>query len=255
MRRDLEEMITTARAAGLYVNLITSGLGLTRDRLAALVKAGLDHIQLSFQDAQEASANDFAGIPAHAHKLRVASWIREHRIAFTVNIVVHRRNIARLADDIQLAEQLHADKLEIANVQYYGWALRNRDQLLPSLDQLRASLPIIEAARARLAGKMRIDYVLPDYYAKYPKACMGGWGRSLMLIDPAGRCHALPFCACHSGTCFSQHPRPHTPRNLGTFAAFSAFSRRSLDAGTLQLLRTQKHRLRRMSLPGPAARR
>jgi pyrroloquinoline quinone biosynthesis protein E len=193
LRRDLEELIATARGSGLYVNLITSGLGLTRRRLEALIAAGTDHVQLSFQDCEPDAANRYAGTPAHAQKLRVAEWIREHRIAFTMNLVVHRQNIDRLPEMIRLAEQLRADKLEIANVQYYGWALRNRAELLPSREQLRASLPIVEEARMRLAGIMRIDYVLPDYYAKYPKACMGGWGRSLMLIDHAG--YAMP---CHS---------------------------------------------------------
>lgn len=193
LRRDAEQLVRAGREAGLYVNIITSGLGLTQERLRALVEAGLDHIQLSFQDSEEAQANIFAGIRGHAQKLRVAEWIREHRLAFTVNIVVHRRNIDRLEEMIRFAEQLRADKLEIANVQYYGWALRNRSALLPSLEQLRSSLPVIEAARTRLSGVMRIDYVLPDYYAKYPKPCMGGWGLSLMLIDPAGR--AMP---CHS---------------------------------------------------------
>lgn len=193
LRRDAEHLVRAGRESGLYVNLITSGLGLTSERLGLLVAAGLDHIQLSFQDSEEAQANTFAGTRAHAKKLRVAGWVRNHRIAFTVNLVVHRQNIDRLEELIGFAEQLKADKLEIANVQYYGWALRNQVALLPSREQLRASLPVIEAARARLSGKMRIDYVLPDYYAKYPKPCMGGWGHSLMLIDPAGR--AMP---CHS---------------------------------------------------------
>lgn len=193
LRRDVEQLIVAARTHGLYVNLITSGLGLTRRRLEALVAAGLDHIQLSFQDCEQEQANIYAGTPAHAQKLRVAEWIHEHRIAFTVNLVVHRQNIERLPEMILFAEQLHADKLEIANVQYYGWALQNRAELLPSREQLSASLPIVEQARTRLAGNMRIDYVLPDYYAKYPKACMGGWGKNLMLIDPAG--FAMP---CHS---------------------------------------------------------
>ncbi len=193
LRRDVEQLIAAARSRGLYVNLITSGLGLTQGRLNALVTAGLDHIQLSFQDCEPEQGNLFAGTPAHAQKLRVAEWIREHRIAFTVNLVVHRQNIDRLPEMIRFAEQLRAGKLEIANVQYYGWAVENRAELLPSREQLRASLPIIEEARTRLAGSMRIDYVLPDYYAKYPKACMGGWGRSLLLIDPAG--FAMP---CHS---------------------------------------------------------
>jgi PqqA peptide cyclase len=193
LRRDAEQLVRAGRESGLYINLVTSGFGLTRDRLRALVEAGLDHIQLSFQDAEELSANIFAGTKAHAQKLRVAGWIREHRIAFTVNIVVHRHNIDRLDDIFRFAEQIKPDKVEIANVQYYGWAIPNQADLLPSREQLRSSLAVIEAARARLAGITRIDYVLPDYYAKYPKPCMGGWGRNMLLIDPAGR--ALP---CHS---------------------------------------------------------
>jgi PqqA peptide cyclase len=192
-RSDAAELVGAGRRAGLYVNLITSGLGLTRERLQQLIEAGLDHIQLSFQDDVETSANLFAGTRAHAYKLRVAEWIQEHRIAFTVNIVVHRGNIDRLEDLIAFAERLRADKLEIANTQYYGWALKNRAQLLPTRAQLDRSVLLVGSARERLKGKMRIDFVLPDYYAKYPKACMGGWGRGVMLIDPAGRvmpCHA-----------------------------------------------------------------
>ncbi len=193
LRRDAEELVRAGRESDLYVNLITSGMGLTQDRLRALVACGLDHIQLSFQDSEEGPANVFAGARVHAQKLRVAEWIREHRIAFTINLVIHQQNIDSLEASIRFAEQLKADKLEIANVQYYGWALRNQAALLPSREQLRSSLLVIEAAQARLAGTMRIEYVLPDYYAKYPKPCMGGWGSSLMLIDPAGRampCHA-----------------------------------------------------------------
>ncbi|MFL6353702.1 MAG: pyrroloquinoline quinone biosynthesis protein PqqE [Bryobacteraceae bacterium] len=192
-RSDVPELIAAGRRAGLYVNLITSGLGLTRERLQQLIHAGLDHIQLSFQDEVEASANLFAGTRAHAYKLRVAEWIQEHRVAFTVNIVVHRGNIDRLSDLIALGERLRADKLEIANTQYYGWALKNRAHLLPTRAQLDKSVLLVANARERWKGKMRIDFVLPDYYAKYPKACMGGWGRGVMLIDPAGNvmpCHA-----------------------------------------------------------------
>ncbi len=192
-RPDLTELVAAGRKAGLYVNLITSGIGLGPERLAALVGAGLDHVQLSFQDAQEDAANWIAGTRAHAHKLDLARLIKRHRVAFTMNLVVHRQNLDRLEPMIALAEELQADRLEIAHVQYYGWALRNRDGLLPTRDQWERSLAVITAARERLKGRMRVDFVAPDYYAKYPKACMGGWGRSVILIDPAG-C-ALP---CHA---------------------------------------------------------
>jgi len=192
-RKDTEQLVAAAREAGLYVNLITSGLGLTKERLDSLVKAGLDHIQLSFQDSQENNANLIAGTRAHAIKLEVAERIRQHRLAFTVNMVVHRNNLDRLEEMIALAEKLRADKLEIAHVQYYGWAFENRERLLPTRAQLDRSVAIVAAARDRMKGTMRIDFVAPDYYAKYPKACMNGWGRGLLLIDPAGRvmpCHA-----------------------------------------------------------------
>jgi pyrroloquinoline quinone biosynthesis protein E len=192
-RPDLTELICGARAAQLYSNLITSGVGLDERRLDQLIEAGLDHIQLSFQDSEEAPANEFAGTRSHALKLRIAQMIRERRVAFTVNMVVHRRNLDRLTEMIAFAEQTGAQKLEIANVQYYGWALRNRETLLPTRRQLDESIEIVEAARERLKGKLRIDFVFPDYYSKYPKPCMNGWGHQQMLIDPAGRvlpCHA-----------------------------------------------------------------
>ncbi|HLK32699.1 MAG TPA: pyrroloquinoline quinone biosynthesis protein PqqE [Terriglobales bacterium] len=192
-RADLEDLVRSARAAGLYVNLITSGIGLNPERLQALVAAGVDHIQLSFQDAEQAAADEIAGARAHARKLELARRIREHNVAFTMNVVVHRQNLHRLPQIIALAEELQADKLEIANVQYYGWALENRAALLPSEAQLQESLPTVKAAQERLKGRMRIDFVTPDYYGKYPKPCMGGWGRKLMLINPAGEampCHA-----------------------------------------------------------------
>ena len=194
-RSDLIELVRAGRAAGLYLNLITSGVGLDGPRLDALIEAGLDHIQVSFQDTEEASANEFAGTRSHALKLRVAEMIRARRIAFTVNIVVHRRNLGRLEEMITFAEQSGAQRLEIANVQYYGWALRNREALLPTRQQLEHSIETLEAARERLKGRLRIEFVLPDYYAKYPKPCMNGWGHQQVLIDPAGR--VLP---CHAAT-------------------------------------------------------
>ena len=192
-RADLVELAAAARQAGLYLNLITSGIGLNEYRLRALVAAGVDHIQLSFQDVNEATADQIAGARAHAYKLELARRIRQHNLAFTMNVVVHRQNLERLPQVIALAEELKADKLEIANVQYYGWALENRAALLPSERQLERSLATVKTAQERLKGRMRIDFVVPDYYGKYPKPCMGGWGRKLMLINPAGEampCHA-----------------------------------------------------------------
>jgi pyrroloquinoline quinone biosynthesis protein E len=192
-RADLAELVSAGRSARLYVNLITSGVGLDGPRLDALIEAGLDHIQLSFQDIQEGPANEFAGTRSHALKLRMAAMIRERRVGFTLNMVVHRSNLGRLEEMIEFAAGSGAQRVEIAHVQYYGWALRNRDALLPTREQVDRSIEIVEAARERLKGRLRIDFVLPDYYAKYPKPCMNGWGHQLMLIDPAGLvlpCHA-----------------------------------------------------------------
>jgi pyrroloquinoline quinone biosynthesis protein E len=192
-RPDLVELVQGARQSRLYTNLITSGLGLSRERLTKLVEAGLDHIQLSFQDATEGQANWIAGARAHGHKVELAAAIREHRIAFTTNLVVHRQNIDHLEEMIAALEALHPDRMEIAHAQYYGWALQNRSALLPTRAQLDSAVKTVKAAQQRMLGKIRIDMVVPDYHARFPKACMGGWGRQLMLIDPAGRvlpCHA-----------------------------------------------------------------
>ena len=192
-RQDLVELVSSARTSRLYSNLITSGIGLDRDRLKALVDAGLDHIQLSFQDSRESSANWIAGARAHAHKIDLSRMIREHRIAFTANLVVHRQNLDHLEEMLSFLESLHPDRIEVAHTQYYGWALKNRNELMPTREQVEASTQVITVAQERSRGKIRIDSVLPDYFAKYPKACMGGWGKKIMLIDPCGR--ALP---CHA---------------------------------------------------------
>jgi pyrroloquinoline quinone biosynthesis protein E len=207
-RTDLAELIAAASAAGLYTNLITSGIGLNESRLERLVSAGLDHIQISFQDSREEAANWIAGAKAHAHKIELSRAIRKHKtngnkiaekkigekkLAFTVNLVVHRQNLDHLEDMIAFIEQLGPERIEIAHTQYYGWALANRAALLPTRAQLEKAVGIVAAAEKRLAGRIRIDSVVADYYAKFPKACMGGWGRRLMLINPAGKvlpCHA-----------------------------------------------------------------
>ncbi len=192
-RQDLTELIDGARAAGLYTNLITSGVGLAEPRLRQLVDAGLDHIQISFQDSREGAANWIAGAKAHAHKIELSRVIRQYKVAFTVNLVVHRQNIDHLWEMISFIEQLAPERMEIAHTQYYGWALKNRAALLPTKAQLDKAVETVAAAEKRLAGHIRIDSVVPDYYARFPKACMGGWGRRLMLINPAGKvlpCHA-----------------------------------------------------------------
>ena len=192
-RPDIVDLVRAARGVGLYVNLITSGLPLDEARLDELVEAGLDHIQLSFQGATEDSANEISGTKAHAQKLRVLEWLRKRRVALTLNFVIHRRNIDRIADMLALAEFSSAGRIEFANVQYYGWAFANRENLLPTREQLDRSVEFLKRSAERLRGKINVEFVVPDYYAKYPKACMGGWGQKLILIAPNG--DALP---CHA---------------------------------------------------------
>jgi pyrroloquinoline quinone biosynthesis protein E len=192
-RPDIVELVRAARSAGLYVNLITSGLPLDENKLAKLVSAGLDHFQLSFQGAREETANEISGTKSHAQKLRVLDWLKQHRVAVTLNFVIHRRNIDQLEEMLALAESSSATRIEFANVQYYGWAFANRENLLPTRAQLDQSLALIKREQVRLQARIRIEYVVPDYYAKYPKPCMGGWGRKLVLITPTG--DALP---CHA---------------------------------------------------------
>src|SRR5277367_3971762 len=192
-RTDILELVRAARAAGLYVNLITSGLPLDEARLDALVAAGLDHFQLSFQGATGEMAEEISGSKTHAQKLRVLDWLKSRRVAVTLNFVIHRRNIAQIEQMLAIAESSSATRVEFANIQYYGWAFANRAALLPTRKQLDHSLVILKRAQERLLGKIRVAYVVPDYYAKYPKACMGGWGRKLLLVTPNGE--ALP---CHA---------------------------------------------------------
>jgi pyrroloquinoline quinone biosynthesis protein E len=194
-RTDIFDLIRAARTAGLYINLITSGLPLDEARLDALLAAGLDHLQLSFQGAREEIAAEISGTKSHAQKLRVLEWLKSRRVAVTLNFVIHRRNIDQLAEMLALAESSSATRVEFAHVQYYGWAFANRERLLPTREQVSHSIEFFKRAQQRLSGKIRIEYVVPDYYAKYPKPCMGGWGRKLMLITPTGE--ALPCHAAH----------------------------------------------------------
>jgi PqqA peptide cyclase len=192
-RPDLTEIIRAARAAGLYASMITSGLPLDEKRLDELVAAGLDHFQLSFQGAEEEAAREYSGTRTHAQKLRVAEWVKKHRIGFTLNFVIHRGNLHQLEDMVALTEKIGPGRVEFAHVQYYGWAFANRDRLLPTRAQLDRSLEILKKAEERLRGRTKVEFVVPDYYAKYPKPCMGGWGRKVILVKPDGDvlpCHA-----------------------------------------------------------------
>ena len=193
-RRDLPQIVRAASHAGLYTNLITSGVNLDDAALAGLCAAGIDHIQLSFQDAIAPSADRIGGLRGgHARKLAAAARITAAGLPLTANFVVHRDNLDRLDQMLSLGHALGASRIEIAHVQYHGWALVNRAALMPTFAQLEAATALVEAARARLKGVLVIDYVIPDYFATRPKACMGGWGRRIINITPSGLampCHA-----------------------------------------------------------------
>jgi PqqA peptide cyclase len=193
-RRDLVEIVAHCAKVGLYTNLITSGIGLTQERMRQLADAGLDHVQLSIQDSEAASADKIAGYKgAFARKIEVAKWVNEVGIPLTVNAVIHRANIARAGRMVEFAAELGARRVEIAHTQYYAWALANRKALMPSHAQVEKAVAEVEALREVYAGKIVIDHVIPDYYAKYPKACMGGWGKRTLNVTPHGKvlpCHA-----------------------------------------------------------------
>ncbi|HMG56649.1 MAG TPA: pyrroloquinoline quinone biosynthesis protein PqqE [Kofleriaceae bacterium] len=195
LRDDLEALVARAAQLELYSNLITSGMPLTRDRLAALQAAGLCALQLSFQAARPGASAQIAGVDAFDHKLQVAGWVRELGLPLTVNVVLHRENLDEVDQIIALAERLGADRLELANTQYLGWAYQNRAALMPSLAQLDAARAVVAAARARLRGRMEILFVLPDYHGDRPRTCMNGWGERYIVVTPDGR--ALPCHAAH----------------------------------------------------------
>jgi PqqA peptide cyclase len=186
-RKDLEALVRIARENGLYMNLITSGLGLTESRAKQLAESGLDNIQLSFQAAEAEVADRIAGVRnAHDRKLRAVEIIRMRGIALSLNVVLHRFNIDRLGQIIDFAEQLGATRLELANTQYYGWAYRNRSILIPTRSQVDAATQVALAARRRLKGVMEVLYVLPDYFTGRPKPCMNGWGQTYITVNPSG---------------------------------------------------------------------
>jgi pyrroloquinoline quinone biosynthesis protein E len=193
-RRDLVDLVAAARAAGLYGNLITSGVGITEATLGKLADAGLDHVQISIQDSAPASADVIAGYAgAFARKNALARAVVRLELPLTINVVVHRANIERVPAMVELALELGASRVEIAHVQYYGWALKNRAALMPEAEQVTRAAAEVEELRRRHHGRIVIDAVVPDYYARYPKPCVGGWGRRSLNVTPSGKvlpCHA-----------------------------------------------------------------
>jgi PqqA peptide cyclase len=223
VRRDLERLVGHAHDAGLYTTLVTSGLGLSGDRIGRLREAGLDHIQISFQDSDPENAERIAGARSVDQKLTAAARVREMGLAFTVNVVLHRGNLDHIAAIIDMAASLGADRLELANTQYYGWAYENREALLPTRAQLAFAESRVADAQARHRGRMQILYVLPDYYQNYPKACMGGWGSVYIVVAPDGQvlpCQAAMQIESLSFDNVRDHPLEWIWRDSEAFSAF-----------------------------------
>ena len=186
VRDDLETIVAGARRLGFYTNLITSGVGLTEPRLQALREAGLDHIQLSFQDSTRRMNDFLSSTRTFELKSRVAALIKKYRYPMVLNVVLHRLNIDHVEEILGMAERMGAEYVELANTQYYGWAWRNRDQLLPSREQLRRAEEVTARFRERVGPRMRIFFVVPDYFETRPKPCMSGLGRVFLSIAPDG---------------------------------------------------------------------
>jgi PqqA peptide cyclase len=193
-RRDLVDITAAANKAGLYTNLITSAVGITGKTLGALADAGLDHVQISIQDNDPRSADHIAGYDgAFARKNALAAEVVRLKLPLTVNAVMHRANIDHIGDMVDLALKLGAGRVEIAHVQYYGWALKNRTALMPTREQVERAVAVVDELRRRHHGRIVIDAVVPDYYARFPKPCVGGWGRRSLNVTPSGKvlpCHA-----------------------------------------------------------------
>jgi PqqA peptide cyclase len=186
LRRDVVELARTACDLGMYTTLVTSALGLSRRRAEELRAAGLDHVQISVQADEPALSDRIAGTPSFDRKVEACRLVKELGWPLTLNVVLHRQNIDRIGAVLALAEELAADRVELANTQYYGWAWRNRAALLPSRAQLEQAEEVVSATRRRLADRMDIIYVLPDYYSRYPKPCMGGWAERQLTVAPNG---------------------------------------------------------------------
>lgn len=196
LRDDLELLIEGAGKLDLYTNLITSGMPLTSERLSRLCTAGLDSVQISIQSTSSSLSDRIAGAPSFSRKLDVMQWVTSLGLPLTMNVVLHRENISEIEEIIALAERVSADRLELANTQYLGWALKNRAALLPTREQIERARTVAAEAKVRLRGRMEVLFVMPDYYSEHPKSCMEGWGRRFIVVNPEGL--ALPCHLAHT---------------------------------------------------------
>jgi PqqA peptide cyclase len=195
LRRDLDELVAAGREAGLYSTLVTAGTRFTRERAEQLKAAGLDHVQVSIQSPNAEENDRIGGIRSFDRKIAAARAARELGFPLTINCVLHRQNLDRIDEILALTEELGAQRLELANTQYYGWAVVNQNALIPTREQLERGEAAVQRFRERVGPRITVLWVLPDIYEDLPKPCMGGWGRTTVVIAPNGE--ALP---CQAAT-------------------------------------------------------
>jgi len=223
LRRDLVKLVAAASQAGLYTNLITQGTFLGDDTLDALIAAGLAHVQISIQAPSAALGDKIAGTRVHEQKFDALTRVAARDVALTLNCVLHRENIDAIEDVIATAERYGIRRLELANVQFYGWAYRNRLALMPAREQVQHAAQVVESARERLHGRMEITYVLPDYFGDFPKPCMNGWGRTFLTVTPNGYVLPCPAAAAIRTLQF-ENVRDRSLADIwNTSAAFEAY--------------------------------
>ncbi len=223
LRRDLVELCAGARDAGLYSSLITGGTLLTRDRAQALASAGLDHVQISIQSPNAEDNDRIAGNRSFEQKIAAARLAKELDFPLTINCVLHRHNLDRIEELLDLALDLGAQRLELANTQYYGWAVANQEALMPSWEQLRRAEELVQRFRERVGPKVDVLWVLPDFYEELPKPCMGGWGRTAMVVAPNGDVLPCQAASTIPGLAFAnvrEHPLAWIWNESDAFARF-----------------------------------
>ena len=233
LRRDLVELCAGARDAGLYSSLITAGTRFTREQARALKSAGLDHVQISIQSPDREDNDRIAGNRSFEKKIAAARVAKELDFPLTINCVLHRHNLDRIDELLDLAFELGAQRLELANTQYYGWAVANQEALMPSREQLRRAEEAVQRFRERVGPKVDVLWVLPDFYEELPKPCMGGWGSTAMVVAPNGDVMPCQAASTIPGARVRQRPRASAGVDLERVRRVRALSRDRLDAGAV----------------------
>ena len=252
LRRDLDDLVAARREAGLYSTLVTAGTLLTRERAERLKEARLDHVQVSIQSPDPEENDRIAGNRSFEEKIAAARAARELRLPLTVNCVLHRENLDRIEELLALAEELDAQRLELADTRYYGWAVVNQQALLPTRDQLERGEEAVQRFRARVGPRITMLWVLPDYFEDLPKPCMAGWGRTVIVLAPNGDAMPCQAASTIPDLAFPNVRDPAARRDLERGGRVRALPRHGLDAGAVPLVsaRAPGGGLGRLPLPG-----